>query len=328
MAQQWQVLLPEKMDETGPESITDFAECTWLSEYEDHDALLDDVGKYDAMIVRAASLQVTEALLERAENLKVIAKHGVGVDNIDMEAASARSVIVCNTPGANAQAVAEHTLGLVLAVRKNVLVADDDLRDGVWERDKYATPELKESTLGVFGCGDIGTNTTRFAAAMGMECLAFDPYLSEEDVPLHVKKVETKNALFDRSDIVCVHAPLTPETQWAISTAELRRLGSSGIIVNTSRGGVVEEDALVTALQGGDLGGAGVDVFVEEPPSTDHPLLEREDVVVTPHIAGTTTTSARKKSLRAAENIRTVYNRDIPDSTLNLRGLINLQSLW
>lgn len=328
MAQQWQVLLPEKMDETGPESLTDIAECTWLSEYDDHDALLDDIGKYDAMIVRAASLQVTESLLERAENLKVIAKHGVGVDNIDIEAASARSVVVCNTPGANAQAVAEHTLGLVIAIRKRILTADDDLRNGVWQRDKYATPELRESTLGVFGCGDIGTNTTQFAAAMGMECLAYDPYLSEDDVPVHVEKVESKEALFERSDVICIHAPLTPETRGAISTAELRQLGSSGIIVNTSRGGVVDEDALVAALRDGDLGGAGVDVFEEEPPSTDYPLFEQENVVVTPHVAGTTTTSARKKSLRAAENVRTVYNGDIPDGTLNLRGLIDLQPLW
>lgn len=328
MAQQWHVLLPEKMDEAGPDSITDFAECTWLSEYEDHDALLNDVEKYDAMIVRAASLQVTESLLDRAENLKVIAKHGVGVDNIDMAAASERSVIVCNTPGANAQAVAEHTLGLVLAIRKSVLVANEDLRNGVWQRDKYATPELRESTLGVFGCGDIGANTSQFAAAMGMECLAFDPYLDEEDVPHHVEKVETKEALFERSDIVCVHAPLTPETRGAISTAELRRLKSSGIVVNTSRGGIVDEDALVAALQDSDLAGAGVDVFEKEPPSMEHPLFGRDDVIVTPHIAGTTTTSARKKSLRAAENIRTVYDLGIPDSTLNLSSLIDLQSLW
>lgn len=328
MAQQWQVLLPEKMDESGPDSITDIAECTWLSEYECYDALSEDVEKYDAMIVRAASLEVTESLLEQAENLKVITKHGVGVDNIDMEAASTRSVIVCNTPGANAKSVAEHTLGLVLAVRKNILAANDGLRNGVWDREKYATPELGESTLGVFGCGDIGTNTTKFAAAMGMECLAYDPYLSEEDVPMHVKKVDTKDALFERSDIVGVHAPLTPETRGAISTAELRRLGSSGIVVNTSRGGVVDEDALVAALRDGDLAGAGVDVFVDEPPRTDHPLFEQENVIVTPHIAGTTTTSARKKSMRAAENIRTVYNGGIPDSTLNLHGLIDLQSLW
>lgn len=328
MARQWQVLLPEKMDETGPESLGDIAEVTWLSEYEDRDALLADVDRYDAMIVRAASLQVTEELLERAENLKVIAKHGVGVDNIDIPAASERSVVVCNTPGANAQAVAEHTLALVLAVRKNVRQADEDLRDGVWDREKYATPELRGATLGVFGCGDIGTNTTKFASAMGTDCLAYDPYLSEEDVPMHVDKVDNEAALFERSDVVCVHAPLTPETRGAISTAELDRLGPSGIVVNTSRGGIVDEDALVAALRDGDLAGAGVDVFEEEPPAADHPLLERDDVIVTPHIAGTTTTSARKKSVRAAENVRTVYEGEIPDSTLNLGELVDLETLW
>lgn len=328
MARQWQVLLPEKMDETGPESISDFAESTWLSEYDDHDALLEDVEKYDAMIVRAASLQVTEDLLDRAENLKVVSKHGVGVDNIDIPAASEQSVIVCNTPGANAQAVAEHTLGLVLAVRKRIREADRDLRNGVWQRDKYASPELREATLGVFGCGDIGTNTTRFAAQIGAECLAYDPYLAEDDVPVNVEKVGSKAELFDRSNIVCVHAPLTDETRGAISTAELEQLGADGILVNTSRGGIVDEDALVTALENDDLAGAGVDVFVEEPPGQDHPLMELGDAILTPHIAGTTTTSARKKSLRAAENIRTVYNGNIPDSTLNVRGLIDLESLW
>lgn len=328
MARQWEVLLPEQMDESGPASITDIAELTWLSEYEDHDALLGEIEKYDAMIVRAASLRVTAELLERTGNLRMIAKHGVGVDNIDMEAASANDVLVCNTPGANAQAVAEHTLALVLGVRKAITEADEDLRNGVWQRGKYATPALRGSTLGVFGCGDIGGKTTRFAAGVGMECLAYDPYLSEEDVPAHVETVETKDALFAESDVVCVHAPLTPETRGAISTAELDRLGPSGIVVNTSRGGIVEEDALVEALRNGDIAGAGIDVFREEPPNTNHPLLERDDVILTPHIAGSTTTSAREKSRRAAENVRTVYNGEIPDSTLNLSGLVDIESIW
>lgn len=328
MAQQWHVLLPEKMDKTGPNSISDFAEVTWLSEYDDYDALYADVDKYDAMIVRAASLEVTESLLDRAENLKIISKHGVGVDNIDIPAASERSIIVCNTPGANAQAVAEHTLGLVLAVRKSIRQADADLRNGVWERDKYATPELRESTLGVFGCGNIGANTTRFAAEIGMECLAYDPYLREDDVPVHVETVESKDVLFRESDIVCVHAPLTPETRAAIGAAELTLLGSDGIIVNTSRGGVVDEDALEAALAAGDLSGAGIDVFEDEPPAPDSPLLSRDDVILTPHIAGTTTTSARKKSLWAAENIRAVYNGNIPESTLNLQDMFDVRATW
>lgn len=328
MAEKWQVLLPEKMDESGPDSITDIAEFTWLSEYDDYEQVMAEVKKYDAMIVRAASLQVTESLLERAENLKVIAKHGVGVDNIDMDAASERSVLVCNTPGANAQAVAEHTLGLTLAVRKNILQAANDLRNGVWDRQKYATPELREATLGVFGCGDIGSNTTRFAAEFGMECLAYDPYLSDEDVPVHVEKVESKEELFVRSDVVCVHAPLTPETRGAISATELEQLGSSGILINTSRGGVVDEDALVSALEADELAGAGIDVFREEPPGADHPLMAQDDIVLTPHIAGTTTTSARKKSLRAAENVRAVYNGNVPDSTLNLQDIFDIRAIW
>lgn len=327
MARKWDVLLPEEMDESGPKSITDIAEVTWLSEYSNTDELLGDIGRYDAMIVRASSLTVTAELLDSADNLKIISKHGVGVDNIDIDAASARNIIVCNTPGANSQAVAEHTIALVLAVRKNLLEANNDVREGNWNRNKYATSELRQSTLGVFGCGDIGRLTTEFAAGIGMDCLAYDPYLSDEDVPAHVDKVEAKRKLFEASDIVCVHAPLTEETRGTVSTEELRSLGPSGILVNTSRGGLVDEDALVSALKADELAGAGVDVFHEEPPGSDHPLFAFKNVVVTPHIAGTTTTSARKKSLRAAENIRTVYGGETPKSALNLGDLFDVENL-
>lgn len=316
MSDKWKILLPDQMDETGPNRLTDIAELTWLSEYGDQMQVLDDIHVYDAILARG-DFDVTSKLIHRADNLKVISKHGVGVDNIDVDAASERDIIVCNTPGANSQAVAEHAMGLVLAVRKKLSVANAQTGK-IWNRERYCSPELRGATLGIFGCGDIGRRVASFGNAFGMRCVVYDPYITENEIPSHTDRVTNKHDLFDTADIVSVHCPLTPETRNAITADELSRLPASGFIVNTARGGIINEEDLVDLLQRGELAGAGVDVFASEPIPSGHQLLELENVVTTPHIAGTSDEAMRAKSIRAAEHINQVYNENIPESTINL----------
>jgi D-3-phosphoglycerate dehydrogenase len=316
--ERWRVLIPEPVDESGPESIADIAEVVGPDAHPDDAARREDVGRFDAIVVR--TFEVDRALLERAEQLKVIAKHGAGLDNVDIEAATDHGVVVCNTPDVNAPSVAEHAVTLVLAVRKRVRVADTDVRGGAWDRTKYISHELAGDTLGLFGCGSIGARVAELLGAFGMDVLVFDPYLTEETAPSGVELVDSSATLFERADVVSVHAPLTDETRGAIGRAELAAF-EDGVLVNTARGGIVDEDALASALADGTLAGAGLDVFESEPPDPDHPLFEFENVLATPHVAGTTVEAMERMSLGAAENVRTVYEGRLPETTVNADGL-------
>lgn len=316
---QWRVLLPAAIDPAGPESIDDIATFVSQSEFADRDALLEDIAQFHAIIVRVATID--EELLERATNLQVVSKHGVGLDNVDVPAATNHGVVVCNTPGANSRAVAEHALTLLLTARKSVPRADRDIRNGEWARSRYIAPELGGTTLGLFGVGDIGSIVAAAARGFGMAVVGYDPYVPAEDFPADVEKIDAKSGFFDRSDHVSVHTPLTPETEGAIGEVELTAIGSDGIVVNTARGGIVDETALLAALEHGRIGGAGLDVRVEEPPATDDPLLNRDDVVFTPHVAGASEDALREMSLRSAANVRTVYEGNRPGTTVNADGI-------
>lgn len=320
MSEKWNVLLPGQMDDIGPNELTDIAEMTWLHEYRDQSQIVEDIHTYDAILARG-SFDVTGDLVRAADNLKVISKHGVGVDNIAVDAASKRGIVVCNTPGANAQAVAEHAIGLILSVRKQLPKANEDMQDGVWDREKYCSPELRGATLGIFGCGNIGGRVASFANAIGMRCIVYDPYPTDNQIPPYADRANTKGDLFEAADVVTVHSPLTSETCGAITASELSKLPTSGIVVNTARGGIIDEDDLIDALLSGELAGAGIDVFATEPVSRNHNLFELENVVTTPHIAGTSDGALREKSRRATRNIRCVYDGKVPKSTVNVTSL-------
>lgn len=312
---EWEVLLTESIDSTGLESLTSIADVTRISEYEDSESLRADADRFDAVLVRTHP--VDQELLENAENLKVVSKHGTGLDNVDIQTASDEGVLVCNTPHVNSSSVAEHTLALLLGVRKRLLAADRDVRQGEWEKEDHITNLLRGHTLGLFGCGAIGREVGELVQHLGMDCIGYDPYVDESELPADMSMVDDKNALFDRSDAVSVHTPLTDETYHAISTNELTRLPEHGIVVNTSRGGVIDEKALAAALGADEIMGAGLDVFATEPPSSDNPLFEFETVIATPHIGGSTAEALEELSVRAAENIRTVYDGDVPETTVN-----------
>ena len=319
MSEPWQILLPPQIDPAGPSSVSDFATCTGMDEYESVDAALDDIATYDAVIVRVAKLD--REVIERAENLKVIAKHGTGLDNVDIEAASQNGIVVCNTPGVNSRSVAEHAIALQFGVQRNLAAADRHVRDGGWDRSAYTGHELLGDTLGLVGFGAIAQETATIAQGIGQDVVVYDPYVSADDVPAGIDQVDDLTELFARSDTVSIHVPLVDGTRHAVSTPQFEALGDGGVLINTSRGGIVDEAALFEALDSDLIAAAGLDNFEQEPPEADDPLLDRDDVLLTPHVGGVTYNALARMSRAAAANIRTVYEGELPESTVNREAL-------
>jgi D-3-phosphoglycerate dehydrogenase len=319
MPTEWEVLLPMEIDPSGPASISDFARCTSMNEYGSYEAALDDIGRYDAVIVRVAPIDAD--VIDRADRLQVVSKHGSGLDNVDIAAASRRDIVVCNTPGANTRSVAEHAIALLFGVRRHLHTADSHVRSGDWNRGAFTGREVDGDTLGLVGFGSIAQETAALARGIGMSVLAYDPNKPDGVFPADVGRVETVTALCERSDAVSLHVPLTDRTRGMVSTEQLSTLGESGVVLNTSRGPVVDESALIEALESGRIAGAGLDTFETEPPGDDHPLYSRDDVLLTPHVGGVTDQALVRMSERAAANVRTVYGGGLPDSTRNAADL-------
>src|SRR6056297_344112 len=319
MSEPWQILLPTQIDPSGPSSIADFAECTGMDEYDSVDTALDDIAAYDAVVVRVAELDCD--VIERAENLNVIAKHGSGLDNVDIEVASDHGIAVCNTPGVNSRSVAEHAIALQFGVQRNLAAADRHVRDGGWDRSAYTGHELLGDTLGLVGFGAIAQETATIAQGIGQDVVVYDPYVSADDVPAGIDQVDDLTELFARSDTVSIHVPLVDGTRHAVSTPQFEALGDGGVLINTSRGGIVDEAALFEALNDDLIAAAGLDNFEQEPPEADDPLLDRDDVLLTPHVGGVTYNALARMSRAAAANIRTVYEGELPESTVNREAL-------
>lgn len=317
MPDKWRLLLPEQIDEAGPRSISDIVDSS--IEYSDTDDIRTKIDEADAIIHRG--VRIDAELIERADRLKVISKHGVGLDSIDIEAATARDVVVCNTPQTSARAVAEAAITLVLATRRNIVQADTAVREGDWNArtdwDRFCRSGVKGDTLGLFGFGNIAQEVAKIGLGMGMTCVTYDPYIDDQAVFKGVTRVEEKQQLFEASDMVSVHAPLTDGTHHAVGYDELQQID---YIINTSRGGIVEENDLLRALDE-NLVAAGLDVLEEEPPSPENPLIQRDDVILSPHIGNLSTEAMRETSIQAAKNVRTVYEGELPESSANAEHL-------
>jgi D-3-phosphoglycerate dehydrogenase / 2-oxoglutarate reductase len=267
----------------------------------------------DGLMVRLA--RITASDFARAKRLRAVVKQGVGVDNIDLAAARDRGVLVCNTPGVNSEAVAEMALALALAVARRVTETDRRIRaDGSIDRAKFLGLELGGKTVGIIGMGNIGTRTARkFHAAFGARILAYDPYVPREQWPdIPHERLASLDEMWARVDILTPHVPLTSETRHIVGRDALAQMKPSAIVVNTARGGVVDEQALYDALTAGRLFGAGVDVFETEPPTNRDPLLSLANVVATPHAAGGTLETQARSSLAAAETLLAALNGKIP----------------
>jgi len=250
---------------------------------DEYAAILPD---YDALVVRS-QLQVDAGLIAAGRRLVVIGRAGVGVDNVDLDAATRAGIVVVNAPTGNTIAAAEHTLALLYAVARRVAAADASLRRGEWKRSQFTGVELRGRTLGIVGLGKIGQAIAARARAMEMTVLAVDPFVSEEQAAHHGAELVELPALLSRSDAITLHVPLGRSTRGLIGARELARMKPGAILLNVARGGIVDEAALAESLRAGHLGGAGIDVFEHEPP-TDSPLLDAPNTVLTPHLGAST----------------------------------------
>ncbi|HLH22357.1 MAG TPA: phosphoglycerate dehydrogenase [Chloroflexota bacterium] len=265
------------------------------------DELLEAVRGYQALIVRSET-KVTRPVIDAGTDLRVIGRAGVGVDNIDVDAATARGVVVVNAPAGNTVAVAEHTIGLLLAVARRIPQASAALRAGQWQRSRYMGQEVRNKTLGIVGLGRIGREVARRAQGLEMRVVAFDPYVSAE----HARRLGVEMAdlpsLLRTADFVTIHTPATAQTQGLIGAAELALLKRTAYVINCARGGIVDEAALQHALETGQIAGAALDVFAKEPPG-DMPLLRAENLVATPHLAASTEEAQVQVAIEVAEQV-------------------------
>ena len=284
------------------------------------DDLLEIAHLYDGIITRSRT-QVDEALIKAATNLKVIGRGGVGVDNIDLDAASRKGLLVLNAPEANNVSAAELAVGLMLCAARGVSRSDRLIRSGTWDR-KFLGREVKGARLGVVGLGRIGSLVSKRAQGLGMSVMAYDPYISRHRADdLKVKLYDNLQEMLSQSDFLTVHTPLTDETTGMIGAAELACLPDKAIVVNAARGGIIQEEALLNALESGKLFGAGLDVYVLEPPSVDHPLLKRDDVVLTAHLGANTQEAQARVGAEILERTALALKGDLS------RGVVNAPAL-
>ena len=274
---------------------------------------------YDAMIVRSRTT-VTADLIEGAKRLKVIGRAGTGVDNIDVEAAGERGILVMNTPGANAMAAAEHTLAMMLALARHVPQATESMRRGLWEKKKFLGTELYHQTLGIAGLGKIGSIVAERALAMKMRVLVFDPHIAPEAAKAMGVEYATLDELLAASDFITLHTPLTEETRHLINRETLAKTRAGVRIINCARGGLIDEDALCESLEKGHAAGAALDVFEKEPPAGS-PLLEMKNVIFTPHLGASSQQAQENVSLAIASQILDYLQRGL------IRNAVNFPSI-
>jgi D-3-phosphoglycerate dehydrogenase len=278
--------------------------------------LLDAVADANALIVRSGT-EVDESVFEAAPDLVIVGRAGIGVDNIDIDAATDHGVIVANAPEGNVRAAAEHTVAMTFATARSIPQAHERLTGGEWAKGDFLGTEVNNKTLGVVGFGRVGQEVAKRLGNLGMELVAFDPYISEERAAqLGAELVDDLDACLDRADFLTIHTPLTSETANMIGEAELAQL-EGGYVINCARGGIVDEPALAEAVADGVLAGAAVDVFADEPVSPDNPLLGVEDVIVTPHLGASTEAAQENVATSTAEQVLAAFEDEPVVNALN-----------
>jgi D-3-phosphoglycerate dehydrogenase len=312
------VIVAERMDDLGPELLK--AEADVIELYDRPGETLEQhLADADGLVVRIA--KVTADVIAKAPKLKVIGKHGIGIDNIDLDAATHRGIHVVFTPGSNQEAVAEHTLAFMLVLARKIEQVAALSRAGDFNTGRNVSPgiDLLGRTLGLVGMGRIGGRLAEICrAAFSMRVLAFDPYASPERArELGVELVSSIDPVLAESDFVSIHAPLTPETHHVIDAARLKQMKPTAFLINCARGGLVDELALADALKAGTIAGAGIDVWAEEPPPTDHPLLHLPTCLVTPHVAGASLEARRETARMVAEETLRVLRGEAPRYSYN-----------
>lgn len=282
-----------------------------------HEELLEVIEDYDALLIRSATT-VDGAVLERAKNLKVVGRAGIGVDNIDIEAATAKGVVVMNTPGGNTVTTAEHTFSMMISMARLIPQADTSLKSGKWEKKRFMGVELNGKTLGIIGLGRIGTEIARRAIGFSMQILAYDPISTGSELDIEMVELES---LLSRSDFITVHTPLTEHTRHMIDKSAFAKMKDGVRILNCARGGIVDEAALDEAIKSGKVAGAALDVFEKEPPPPDYPLLQNERVIATPHLGASTREAQENVSIDLAHQVADMLLRGVITNAINVPTL-------
>ncbi|PQE33687.1 phosphoglycerate dehydrogenase protein [Rutstroemia sp. NJR-2017a WRK4] len=313
------ILIPEKVSPDGLALLTPHFQIDQRTSLSASD-LLSLIPSYTALIIRSET-KVTSAVLQAAHSLKVVARAGVGVDNIDIDAATKHGIIVVNSPSGNIAAAAEHTIALMMAVARNVCAGDRGLREGGWERGKLVGREVGGKVLGIVGLGKVGVKVARMGVGLGMKVVAVDPYASAEVAAgLGVQLVGNLKDMLGTVDFLTVHTPLIASTMDMIGKEELQMMKKTAMVLNVARGGVYNEDALLEALDTGVIAGAGLDVFTSEPPvegSAAWKLARHSRVVATPHLGASTVEAQESVSVDVCTQVRAILLGGMPTSAVN-----------
>ncbi|GIP15176.1 D-3-phosphoglycerate dehydrogenase [Paenibacillus montaniterrae] len=307
----FKVLVSDPISDQGIQQLVDAPDIIvekkpGLSE----DELVSIIGEYDALLVRSQTT-VTEKILEAGKKLKVVGRAGVGVDNINLEAATKLGVIVINAPDGNTITTCEHTFAMMMALARHIPQAYKKTTEGTWDRKSFLGVELRNKTLGVLGMGRIGSEVAKRAKAFGMNIMGYDPFLTEERAQQQGITLATVDEIVRNADFMTVHTPLTPETKHMISKAQFEVMKRGMRIINCARGGIIDEGALVEAIDTGIVAGAAFDVFEAEPPAADHPFLNHPKIIVTPHLGASTIEAQENVAIDVSEQVLHIL-RDEP----------------
>jgi D-3-phosphoglycerate dehydrogenase / 2-oxoglutarate reductase len=313
------VLVAEKIGQSGIDLLADHFDVElgvdWSSEQ-----LAERIGEYDGILIRSAT-KLDSALLERATRLRAVGRAGVGVDNVDVPAATKRGIVVANAPQSNVITAAEHTMALLLSLARNVPQAHASLTAGAWERSKFSGVELYEKTLGILGFGRIGQLVAQRARGFGMHVIAYDPYVGAERYrELGVEKAESSDDIYAVADFLTLHLPKTPETEGWLDAEALAKCKNGVRILNVARGPLVVDEDLKAALDSGKVGGAALDVFRIEP-VTEHPLFGYPNVIVTPHLGASTAEATDRAGYQAAEQVVAALTGGVVTSAVNVPAI-------
>ncbi len=315
------VLVSDKLSTTAVQIFKDRGvEVDYLPDLgKDKDRLLEVIGRYDGLAIRSAT-KVTEKLIKAATNLKVVGRAGIGVDNVDIPAASRRGIIVMNTPFGNSITTAEHAVALMFALARQIPEANASTHAGKWEKNRFMGVEITGKTLGIIGCGNIGSIVATRGVGLKMHVVAYDPFLSEGRAEeLGVVKVEL-DELFARADFITLHTPLTDRTRGIINAEAIARMKDGVRIINCARGGLIVEADLIDALKSGKVAGAGIDVFEVEP-ATENALFGMENVVTTPHLGASTSEAQENVALQIAEQMADYLMKGAVSNAINMPSI-------
>ncbi|QZZ20070.1 phosphoglycerate dehydrogenase [Leptothermofonsia sichuanensis E412] len=313
------VLVSDPIDQVGIDILSQVAQVDVKTDLSPED-LIRTIPAYDALMIRSGT-RVTKEVIEAGDNLKIIGRAGVGVDNVDVMAATRKGIVVVNSPEGNTIAAAEHALALMMAMSRYIADANQSVKSGQWDRKSYTGVEVYKKTLGIVGLGKIGAHVATVARAMGMKLLAYDPFISHDRAEQLSCRLVDLDLLFQEADYITLHIPKTPETKHLINAAAIAKMKPTARIINCARGGIIDEIALAEALKAGKIAGAALDVYEEEP-LKESPLKELgKEIVMTPHLGASTEEAQVNVAIDVAEQIRDVLLGLPARSAVNIPGL-------